>query len=306
MNRKLQYKPSNTLIQSIKQRLRLKATKFRLSLDKQRHQESAFVKLQKSEKLRLSRANKYHRLFLLGTHIFKRYDAEAVTGRQGSTTYILDQLQKFSNVHNTYSAQLFADLQAKFNNMNLRDWDHQYLKNVEDRHVIPTKPSYILYDLALLTPTKYKYYIEFYEYEKRKEENHNNYRRIGAEVYPHGFGKHTEFGEPAPSEWVYWLKIKHAFKARTPDLFNTMRNDLRNYLLNLNRPLTTHVEHQQFTRAVVNAFIPNVDDMYAHTVLSSKHVMSGIDQFNKLVSGSAVKFDLKTAPDKLKLQTTTL
>jgi hypothetical protein len=79
-----------------------------------------------------------------------------------------------------------------------------------------------------LTSKKFKYYRRAYE---EREIELLVTSRTSSDLYsPEMWGKKHDISIPAPSEWVYFLKTKCAFKPRRMPLLETMRNDLRVYL----------------------------------------------------------------------------
>jgi len=130
-------------------------------------------------------------------------------------------------------------------------------------------------------PKSYKRYMLAYrEHELRELQN-----GIGEMYRPDMWGKDTDISMESPSEWVYYLKAKNAFKARKLPLLETLRQDLRIYLNQKKVDITTKEQYQLFIAAIVNAYIPNQIDMYAQNMLSSKHISSGINKYNDATEG---------------------
>jgi hypothetical protein len=103
-------------------------------------------------------------------------------------------------------------------------------------------------------------------------------------------GKEGYIGRPSDLNLTYFLKLKHVFRERTVDLLGTMRQDARQYLLTQTPPaaVDTRDAFERVNRAVVNAFVVDEEDYYVQHVLGSKHILRGIELFNKTVgSGEA-------------------
>lgn len=171
-------------------------------------------------------------------------------------------------------------------NLNIQDRLIIYVNNVEKQRVTPTRVDQQARTTAEMLGCKR--YINFCDEQDIIAKNQmitTNYNSNGITYKPHGLGKTTPFGEEAPANWVYFLKIKHAFKVRDASLLSAMRNDLRVYLTTAGLTLDNQQDFINFNRAIVNAFVLDEVELYAHSVLSSKHVMSGIDSYNKICVG---------------------
>jgi hypothetical protein len=101
-------------------------------------------------------------------------------------------------------------------------------------------------------------------------------------------GKYHNIGLPSEKSLTYFLKIKHLFRPRTAELLSTMRQDARQYFTSHDPPLPVDTEHAHKTinRAIVNSFVPDEEEWYIHSVLSSKHMMRAIELFNATVGGN--------------------
>lgn len=132
-----------------------------------------------------------------------------------------------------------------------------------------------------------KKYISVYQ----NEENTRLLNGSGEMYRPCLWGKATNIGEDSPVAWTMMLKAKHAFKSRRTGLLDVMRNDLRVFLKQQNFEVDTAAKYKLFINTIVNAFIPDQTDLYAHNLLSSNKILSGVEQFNKGVDGD---FNLST------------
>ncbi len=156
-----------------------------------------------------------------------------------------------------------------------------YLNNHKEGRVI-YKHSTDYFDL-ISRNNWFKRYDEYVEKYVKVDMDNNFTARTGYKPEQHG--KQTDIGRASNPSWTYFLKIKNLYKVRNPALLRSMANDLRIHLIQNNITLDNHNTYVNFCNAVVNAFVPDNVEMYAQEVLRSKHILSGINEYNKMLTG---------------------
>lgn len=156
-----------------------------------------------------------------------------------------------------------------------------YLNNFNDGRVPFVQDANIIrYIERSGLQKKFKKYLIKYELTQ-------DLQYASSDYYPFMHGKQTNLGKPGVAAWVYHLKVKNCFKARTGSLLKAMSNDLRVYLQNQQPPIniTNEDDYSRYVNSIVNAFIPDEVEMYARDLLRSKHILSGINEYNKAIEG---------------------
>lgn len=92
----------------------------------------------------------------------------------------------------------------------------------------------------------------------------------------------------ASSQLTHFLKCKHAFAIRVPQLLVTMRQDARVWMAakeNGGYKMDTEEEYNMITRAVLAAFMIDIEEMKAIALLSSRIFWNNAFDFNNAMKG---------------------
>jgi len=84
---------------------------------------------------------------------------------------------------------------------------------------------------------------------------------------------------------TYYLKCKYAFCVRTPSLLTGMKTDARVWMISKNYEMTTEIEYQTLTSAVLAAFMIDPSEFAIYQLLASREFWNAAYVYNAALAG---------------------
>jgi len=89
----------------------------------------------------------------------------------------------------------------------------------------------------------------------------------------------------ASAKLTYYLKCKHAFAVRSPQLLLSMRNDARVYLAMQDYKLETMEEYEMIAKSTLAAYMLDPIEMCYHKLVSNSKFINTVSYHNEAMSG---------------------